>query len=184
MKIYEDVTDTYNTIGKDFKMRERGRKESKLVSCSSIALAVFTIIMAVSFIVQVLRIYFDGVSKSNQSSPGVFIKPIYNLDVISSRMHEIMSIIYLWFLCLAVCIVIRCIVPAKKEKPITDGIAEWRKKEIESDRRRGNRATPKWVTPVGLAVAIALIGFGIYNGGMTDVLIKAIMICTECVGLG
>ena len=35
-----------------------------------------------------------------------------------------------------------------------------------------------------LAVALVFIGVGIWNGGMNDVLTKAIMICTECIGLG
>ena len=34
------------------------------------------------------------------------------------------------------------------------------------------------------AVAVTLIVLGINNGGMRDVLIKAINICTECIGLG
>ncbi|MDE6274258.1 MAG: hypothetical protein K2L87_04345 [Clostridiales bacterium] len=33
-------------------------------------------------------------------------------------------------------------------------------------------------------VAVVFIGVGIWNGGMGDVLIKAINICTECIGLG
>lgn len=35
-----------------------------------------------------------------------------------------------------------------------------------------------------LAVAILLIVLGIFNGGVDDVLKKAIAICTECIGLG
>ena len=34
------------------------------------------------------------------------------------------------------------------------------------------------------ALAVILIVTGIGNGGMRDVLIKAINICTECIGLG
>lgn len=34
------------------------------------------------------------------------------------------------------------------------------------------------------AVAIVFIGVGIWNGGMGDVFIKAVNICTECIGLG
>ena len=33
-------------------------------------------------------------------------------------------------------------------------------------------------------IAAVLIVLGIRNGGMRDVLIKAINICTECIGLG
>ena len=35
-----------------------------------------------------------------------------------------------------------------------------------------------------LAAAAALITLGILNGGLRDVLIKAVGICTECIGLG
>ena len=35
-----------------------------------------------------------------------------------------------------------------------------------------------------VAVAVAFIVLGIFNGGMADVLSKAINICTECIGLG
>ena len=32
--------------------------------------------------------------------------------------------------------------------------------------------------------AVALVVLGIFNGGMGDVLAKAVKICTECIGLG
>ncbi|MCR5343420.1 MAG: thioredoxin [Butyrivibrio sp.] len=35
-----------------------------------------------------------------------------------------------------------------------------------------------------LALAIIFIIIGIFNGSMSDVLIKASKICTECIGLG
>ena len=34
------------------------------------------------------------------------------------------------------------------------------------------------------AVAVVFLGLGIYNGGAHSVLIKAINICSECIGLG
>lgn len=35
-----------------------------------------------------------------------------------------------------------------------------------------------------IAAAAVLIAVGIFNGGMRDVFVKAINICTECIGLG
>ena len=35
-----------------------------------------------------------------------------------------------------------------------------------------------------LAVAVVFIVLGVMNGGLRDVLVKAINICTECIGLG
>ena len=40
------------------------------------------------------------------------------------------------------------------------------------------------VRSVLLVVAIGLVAIGITNGGMMDVLAKAVKICTECIGLG
>lgn len=57
------------------------------------------------------------------------------------------------------------------------GIAPAVRKEKPAERR----------APLQMAVciaAIALIALGILNGGALDVLIKAINICTECIGLG
>ena len=35
-----------------------------------------------------------------------------------------------------------------------------------------------------LLIAVGLISWGVLNGGLYDVLVKAINICTECIGLG
>ena len=41
-----------------------------------------------------------------------------------------------------------------------------------------------WIRVLLLALAGGLIVLGIRNGGLRDVLVKAIQICTECIGLG
>ena len=50
-----------------------------------------------------------------------------------------------------------------------------------------DKGTKESVNKVRLAVlvlAIVFIVVGIFNGSMSDVLIKASKICTECIGLG
>ena len=43
----------------------------------------------------------------------------------------------------------------------------------------------RWIVrAVVLVIAIVFIVLGVINGGMEDVLQKAIRICTECIGLG
>ncbi len=46
---------------------------------------------------------------------------------------------------------------------------------------RGLSARRRWLI---LAIAAGLIAAGVLNGGLRDVLIKAVNICTECIGLG
>ena len=56
-------------------------------------------------------------------------------------------------------------------------------------RETSEQPTPRRL-PVGLlraglyGVAILFIVLGVMNGGLRDVLVKAINICTECIGLG
>lgn len=60
--------------------------------------------------------------------------------------------------------------------------------------RRAQKRRPEPLAPqVGIApiaraalyaVALALTVAGVMNGGMRDVLVKAVNICTECIGLG
>ena len=66
-------------------------------------------------------------------------------------------------------------------------------REIEPARlapRRQAEPPARRMLPVGIirgalfAAAAALIALGILNGGMRDTLVKAINICTECIGLG
>jgi hypothetical protein len=41
------------------------------------------------------------------------------------------------------------------------------------------------IAKIGISIcAVALVILGVFNGGMADVLGKAIKICTECIGLG
>ena len=52
-------------------------------------------------------------------------------------------------------------------------------------QQSSNRAKLTWgIRLILLVAAIVLIIAGILNGGMADVLTKAINICTECIGLG
>ncbi len=53
------------------------------------------------------------------------------------------------------------------------------------DEKKSKRRRLVWsVRGVILAVALVFVVLGIFNGGMGDVLGKAIRICTECIGLG
>jgi len=165
-------------------MSNKYKKAENLKKYSSLTLTVLTVITAIAFIIQALRIYMTGISPANQPSKGVYVEQIYSTGIISARFSEIAFIVCLWFICLIACIVIRCIYGFDKEKPVTDGIKEWREKEIARASIGKRKQTPKWVAPALLVVALGLMVFGVINGGMTDVLKKAIMICTECVGLG
>jgi hypothetical protein len=61
-------------------------------------------------------------------------------------------------------------------------------KDAEIPEKKAQKSlSPKatWIIRGAVAaVAVTFIVLGIFNGGMADVLGKAIRICTECIGLG
>ena len=75
-------------------------------------------------------------------------------------------------------------------------VLEPSREELSRQRAEGITPPPCDEAPLGeghtvmlarliiIAVAIAFIIIGIFNGGMADVLGKAVRICTECIGLG
>ncbi len=68
--------------------------------------------------------------------------------------------------------------PTKAKKPLV---------KAKKEKKTHPKARKIWtnVVRIGLAAAgIALVVLGIFNGGMKDVLLKAINICTQCIGLG
>lgn len=53
-----------------------------------------------------------------------------------------------------------------------------------ASREKRARLAKTAARAVAFALAVALLALGAANGGMRDVLVKAINICTECIGLG
>ena len=77
----------------------------------------------------------------------------------------------------------------KKDKPVADpDIVGLYKAEREAERdtaaEAAKAATLKRVRLAVLVLAVLFVIAGIFNGSMEDMLIKAVNICTECVGLG
>ncbi len=71
------------------------------------------------------------------------------------------------------------VLPEKKGKPL----------QIKKEKEKKENAKAKGVGVALARIALAAVGItfvviGILNGGMHDVLVKAINICTQCIGLG
>ena len=96
-------------------------------------------------------------------------------------------------LALAVVMTLICVIKGirddSQDKPVADpDLISIYKAERETERDiQAEAAKAKKLRAVKIAVLIAAVIFviaGIRNGSMEDTLIKAINICTECVGLG
>jgi len=67
--------------------------------------------------------------------------------------------------------------------PATPRLRENLLRRKEDEAAKNTRLT-RTVRIAILTVAVLLVTLGLLNGGMHDVLVKAINICTECIGLG
>ncbi|MBQ8537259.1 MAG: hypothetical protein IJ461_07660 [Clostridia bacterium] len=98
----------------------------------------------------------------------------YTPEAVAAAWNEILPFLGLWLGAALAGVALSGLRPSKAAKPKAQGMAELKK---PLPHLRGLRT--------GLFVAaIALTVLGVINGGLRDVLYKAITICTECIGLG
>ena len=160
-------------------MNKSTRKNSVyILSC---LLAGATLLLACLLIGHCVQIYRTGVAPENLTEAGVRIMDIYSPAVIARHARQIAWAFCLWLALLAAA-ALAClrhpqdvrILPGMKSAP----------KRLPEPFAAKDARSPRLTRCLLLAAAITLIALGVLNGGMRDVLVKAINICTECIGLG
>jgi len=102
-------------------------------------------------------------------------------SVMGSMMLAVTPWVVLAFAAVCAAVEVRRIC-AEREIPLVKKIMVKGKRPAPKQETRGGRIIV--LRAVLYAAAIVLVVLGVLNGGMRDVLIKAINICTECIGLG
>ena len=138
-----------------------------------IALAVMTVLVCLLFVWQAADIYVTGSRAENFSAPGVRVEQVYDRADIAARFGRIAPAVYVYLAAVAVGLVWQAAAGEKKPRPAVIPPAERRPSKYLAAARL-----------VLLGAAIALVVLGVMNGGARDVLVKAVNICTECIGLG
>ena len=132
--------------------------------------SVLCVLIAVILSVAAVRIYMEGSAADwiyTREKAVAAITPVIPLFVIS--------------LAMTIYGLVNGIEDENKDKPSPD---------VKIDGPDFNKVGPEkaarrvLIRRVLLAAAICFVVMGIFNGSMRDVLVKAIKICTECVGLG
>ena len=135
--------------------------------------------------VSAVNIYREGVAYQAQGHPEAWI-------FTREKAMEAFGA-YAPFLALAVVVTLICVIKGicddSQDKPVADpDLISIYKAERETERDiQAEASKAKRLRAVKIAVLVAAVIFviaGIFNGSMEDMLIKAINICTECVGLG
>ncbi len=133
----------------------------------------------------VIRIYLEGAAWQAQGHPDAWI---FTRQKAAEAFLTCLPLLVLAVIVTVIC-VIKGVRDDRQGKPVADpDLVDIYKAEREVGRDSdAEAAKAKRLRGLRVALLIAaaiLVIAGIFNGSMEDMLIKAINICTECVGLG
>lgn len=118
-----------------------------------------------------IGIYREGVA---QRQAGEALAWIYTKERIAARLTPVAPVFFVTVAMTAVCLILG----VRDEKADLPANVFYQKPKAAGERRTG------LVRALLLIAAAAMIAAGALNGSMRDVLVKAVNLCTECVGLG
>lgn len=136
-------------------------------------LAVLTAAMCLLLVWQAADIYVTGSRPENFSAPGVRVEQVYTRADVAARFDRFAPAVYAYIALVAAALVWQAAAGEKKPRPAAVPPAE---------RKPSRYLAAARLVLLGAAVALVVLGIG--NGGARDVLVKAVNICTECIGLG
>ena len=123
---------------------------------------------------QCLDIYLVG-NRPENINAGVYISQVYSLQIVSERL-SIVSPLLMIYMVLAMIAIIAHLLFGTAQRTVGK-IRPCPPRKYFSKAVNIARVTV-------LCLGVLFIILGVMNGGSRDVLVKAINICTECIGLG
>ena len=140
----------------------------KCIRICDILLGVLICALGITFIVHAVQIYTAGTESGAAA--------VYSAEIIREHLVRFAWLRYVTIIFAAVMLIVHAVMPGKS------AATGHRSREHHAC----DRVLPKYVRirRTILVIGVLLIILGYFNGGMRDVFAKAVMICTECVGLG
>ena len=136
--------------------------------------AVLCVLLVILLCASALAIFAEGSARKAENP----LESVYTPENVSARLVWLVPLLLIG-LAIAIVGLILGIRDEKADKPVRDpSLNRDRLAPRMSGKKQGILQT------VLLFAAVILILLGVLNGGLLDVLTKAINICTECVGLG
>ena len=162
---------------------------AKALRAARVLLAVATVAICLLLSWQVVDICRAGNLPENFSSPGVRIHPVYSLPIVQERLAAVAPALRGYLALVALGLILQALAgepsqPRACREPERGLRRPWQRVTARREiAPQGKPASPA-LRVVLYAAAVVLIVLGVMNGGLRDVLVKAINICTECIGLG
>ena len=145
------------------------------------AVSILTLAVCAGLIFSVTNIYLSSVSRRALEANAAL--PIFTRETVAPHLKYLLPLIGVWAV-FAVCAVV--LLPTEKHGIDPRAAVAGRTRKAAGTPLKTVRETTVITTVrcVLLIAAVILLILGVLNGGLNDVLVKAINICTECIGLG
>lgn len=169
---------------------------NKLLRVLRWVLAAATVALAAALCWQALDVYLLGSSAANRTDTGVLLQPIFRWDDVSARLTSLLPLFCGYGALCGLALFLHAFGRperffAASKHPAGQGSRLRAQKAPSSSLTKQYAAEsirsskPVQRARIALyALAIIMVVWGMMNGGLRDVLVKAINICTECIGLG
>ncbi|MBR3503278.1 MAG: hypothetical protein IKO07_03420 [Clostridia bacterium] len=137
------------------------------------SVTVLTLALAVALIASALALYLGG--SARREAANTHAAPPFTREDAAQALRRLAPLGLAWLATLLAAALTGILTPARGNAPGGKRV-----------RMRGQEETKKRAAlRAGLyGLAALLVALGVLNGGLNDVLVKAINICTECIGLG
>lgn len=138
--------------------------------------AIATVLVLLLLAWQCIDIYQQGNMPANLDANGVHLQSVFRMEDVSARLQRY-SVLLLAYACLTA---VTGAVHAIHECPIVP----YRRFSHAKQNQPNAMKHIGMIRMMLYLLAAVFIVLGVMNGGWYDVLVKAINICTECIGLG
>lgn len=168
----------------------------KLLRVLRWVMAVVTIVLVAALCWQVVDIYLLGSSAANRTDAGVPLQPIFRWDDVSTRLASLQPLFW-GYGALCVLALFLHAFRGQTQFSVAPRHSAGQNGHLRAQKASSSSLTKQYAAesirsrkPVQrarialYALAIIMMVWGVMNGGLRDVLVKAINICTECIGLG
>lgn len=145
--------------------------------------AVGTLLVLPLFAWQCIDIYLTGNSPANLDKNGVYIQNVYRMEDIVKRLSQFALPLTAYCVLLLLSVAMHMIFG--QEMAERHAVSLKKLPYVHQSKAVQEKAPHTGAFRVVLCgLAVLFIVLGVMNGGWYDVLVKAINICTECIGLG
>ena len=151
----------------------------------ALALATIAVILALCW--QAIDIYHLGNSPANRTEAGLLLQPMYRWEDVAARLRALSPLFWGYGALAAATLLLQAIAEPEKAHASRQKARKSPNRAAAGPADAGSFRSRKGLSRARIALyalAFIMVVWGVMNGGLRDVLVKAINICTECIGLG